>query len=354
MFDKSVVIDLFGLVGSRNPLDPLLAILDAPNQESRSGHFATDNPFCKIKSLKESQDYIDISDADFNTLLKRMQEGAISSVCSAVFSNPDFIDKDLIYKYAQNKQNTENLPDGFIGYKIVSHSDHDVAFEINRVILDFSGTGSITLMLFNTGSLGLVESKVINIASDNQEERLNWVVNNSGSTYKGDYYIGYNTTGLSVAPYSRDYQNSSIMSPFRDVHISKIAVAGHDSSTLFDLNDVNSTSITNGLNLDISVYKDYTELIRNNQATFAKAILLSFQIAFISEYASTVRHNEDTVLAQGLVRFIQEVEGQNDQGNVKITGLKPLLIKELSFIKKEIKRLSDGFEPNDIKIITLG
>ena len=77
MFDKSLIESkLYGLVGCDNPLNPTFAIVDANNQISRSGYKATDNPFCKIESLKMMQDYVDISDAEFNTMLLNMQKTA--------------------------------------------------------------------------------------------------------------------------------------------------------------------------------------------------------------------------------------------------------------------------------------
>ena len=354
MFDKQLISSkLYGLVGSRNPFNPAFAIIDAANQVSRSGLYTTDNSFCKIQSLKECQDYSGISDAEFNTMLKRMQESAINSVAQVVFNNSDFIDRNLMFSNASNLTNTEILPDGFVGYKIQVDSDNDIAFEIKRVLLSFSGSGNIDLILWNTGSKTALKTKTIAITTDNQEEVLDWKLDNSSTTYKGDYYIGYNTNGLTVTPYKRDYNCSSVMNDIDSLFIEKVYVSGHNTNTLFDLDIVDSTDVDLGLNLDISVFYDYTDLIINNEMLFARAINISFQIAFLSEYASSVRHNEGKRSSENIIRIIQELEGQNGDGIVKVTGLKPSLLKEISLIKNELDRLRTNYNPEVLHTITI-
>lgn len=191
---------LLGIVGFRQPYNPKYAIIDADNLESTSGLFINDNPYAKVEFIKDNTDYISISDVDFNLFLKDMQKSSIVSVCNQVFSAFDFIDRNLLFKHASNKTQTETLPNGFVGYKIKVSDAKNTAFKINKVILNFSGTGVVDLILWNTGRLEALETKTITIASDNQVEELNWVLDNSGTTYKGDYYIGYVSTGLSVTP----------------------------------------------------------------------------------------------------------------------------------------------------------
>ena len=83
-------------------------------------------------------------------VIKNLQEDAIVSVCSRVFNKPDYIDRQVLYKNAQNKINSETLPDGFVCFKIVVSNKKNIAFKIERILLDFEGTGDIELLLFNT------------------------------------------------------------------------------------------------------------------------------------------------------------------------------------------------------------
>lgn len=336
---------LLGIVGFRQPYNPNYAILDAENTTSDSGFFVNDNAYAKVEFLKDTQDYKDISNEDFNLLLKEMQKSSITSVCSQVFNEFDFIDRGLIYKNASNKTEVETLPNGFVGYKIKVSSAKNTAIAINRVILDFNGTGTFTLRLFNTGKKGALQSKVITIASDNQVEELNWVLDNTGTTYKGDYYIGYISTGLAVSPFKRQWNNANVMSSFKGLSLEKIAVKNHTGNELFDLTLIDGISEDTGLNLDISVYDDYTDFILNNKMLFAKAINLEFTIRCLQMYVSSIRSNANERKSQELYQKIMiEIEGTKGSDSlISVTGLREQAIGEISQLKQEVKKLKTGF-----------
>ena len=111
-----------------------------------------------MKSHLQKIQLDDISDLDFNTNLRELQQSAISSVCGAVFNESDYIDRQVLYRYAQNKTETETLPSGFIGYKITPNNTKSLAFSITRDILSFNGTGDIELMIFNSGKSSITFS----------------------------------------------------------------------------------------------------------------------------------------------------------------------------------------------------
>jgi len=116
MIDVAKIQDsLIGLIGFKQPFNPDYAIVDSYNQLSKSGYFVTDNPYSKIEYIKDNQDYLQISNADFNTVLKQLKESAISNVCNQVFSEYDFLDRNLLFKNATKKVNTNVLPIGFVG-----------------------------------------------------------------------------------------------------------------------------------------------------------------------------------------------------------------------------------------------
>lgn len=334
---------LYGIVGIRQPLNPDYAIVDSANQVSRSGYFVTDNELVKMEYVKDGQDYEGISDADFNTYLKQKQEQSIVNVGNAVFNKVDFIDRGLFYKYAMNKQNTVTLPDGFVGYRIQVSDEKNVAIKISRVILDFNGTGVFKLLLWNTGKKEVIESKEITITTDNQVEILDWVVDNTDGTYKGDYYIGYNTNGLSVEPFARDYENSNIESVFTYLNIDSVQVAGHNTETLFDLTDKEAYSDATGFNMDLTVYDDFTDLMTNNESLFANAIKLDMQINLLSIAQASLRSNRHERLSEGLVnKILAEIEGA-DNGVIKKTGLRSKLYGEISTIQEEVEKLNKGY-----------
>jgi len=334
---------LIGLIGFRQPFNPDYAIVDADNRVSKSGYFVTDNPYAKIEYIKDNQDYVKITAEDFNLVLNQLKRSAISNVCNQVFSEYDFLDRNLLFKNATKKVNTNVLPIGFVGYRIEVGNTKNVAFKINRVLLDFQGTGNVKLLLWNTAKLEALETKDIEITTDHQEEMLDWVLDNSNDTYKGDYYIGYNTTDLTVTPFKRDYENGNVMSSFKYLCIEQMSVPNHNTETLFDVSTYEGLSEDTGLNFDISVFDDYTDFVINNAYLFARAIQIDCQIQCIQLYLSSLRSNlNQSMSAQLYEKIMIELEGTSSDSLIKVTGLKNQLIGEISSIRNEIQKIKIG------------
>jgi len=162
MFDVSKIKDsLSGLVGFKQPFNPDYAIIDADNQLSESGYYVNSNPFAKIEFIKDCQDYRSISDANFNIVLKDIIEDSVVNTVNQVFDESSYIDRQVLYKNALNKNETEILPNGFVGYKIEVDDTKSIAFKITRLFLDFEGTGNITLLIKESILLGIL--KVIHL-----------------------------------------------------------------------------------------------------------------------------------------------------------------------------------------------
>jgi len=354
MFKKNIIQErLLGLVGYKSSLDPDFFALDSENLESRSGYLFNDIPYANLEELRDTQSYAKITEAQFNELLRKINREAITSVSNAVFSNsmtPSFIDRQKVYKYASNKANIENqLVNGFVGHKFCFQNKPNVTAEISSVTLDFQGTGDLTLLLYNTQSLAPVESKVVSITTDNQVETLNWYMNSQN----GDYYLGYVYDG-SLQPYKRDYEKANIESCITYLWHEKRLIKEFTGGNIWDLETEDSTSGTTGLNPDISVYNDYTDLIIQNENLFANAIYLQGGISFLNYIKSSVRSNKNQRLTeQNLIMLNQTIEGQEGQSVVRITGLRPSLGQQIGMIQQRVNELRKGYFTGRIKTTTL-
>lgn len=349
---------LYGIVGWRQSLNPDYPTIDADNLASRSGEFVTNNPHCKIEFLSDSQDYIETDDAQFNTVLKQMQEDSIANVCHRIFNKADYIDRQVLYTYAQNKIETETIPAGFICFKIRVDPKKNVAFEIKRILLDFEGAGDINIQLYNTSQSAPLFEQIVTIASTNQVVNLAWKVDNSGDTYKGEYYLGYrnNTAGIgTVRPFKRDYENSDIKSNITHLDIQNFQFVGHAVDTLPDLEDEEAIDEAVGLNPDITVYDDFTDLIIRNETLLSHAINLDLQIKCFEVYMASLRSNVNQRIGNlNMATMIQLVEGVNNtETSLKITGLRPELSRAINQIKEEINKLQDGYFSGRISVGTL-
>lgn len=364
---------LSGLVGiiQRQPYNPRYQVLNDANMTSRSGYYVcgTENPFCKIELIKDTQDYEEITNDLFNQWLQDKMATSIKNVANWVFNETDVIDRQLIYINALNKYsetptpdqdntgryvNCYTLPKGFNCYWIQPSRKKNVAFNIKSVNAEFNGSGSLTLYLFNTANMTVpLYKQTINI--DNQPF-LNvplldangvangWICDNSaGAGYKGDFYLGYVTEEVTgnLKPFKREYRSSIEMSIIKDLDYYRWNFPDFTNAegATFDLMDFTTYILYNGINPDIIVYEDFTDLIVTNEKTFARAIQLDAQISFMREYISSIRSNRNERLANEMV---MQIEGVSGDGVAKVQGLKSMLYAQVGQIKNEIKKLQEG------------
>jgi hypothetical protein len=356
MFNVSKIQDsLSGLVGFTQPFNPEYAIVNAENLASESGYFVNSNPFAKIEYIKDCQDYAEISDTNFNVVLSDIIKNSAMNVVNQVFSKPSYIDRQLLYKYALNKTETDTLPNGFVGYRLEIDDTKSVAFKISRILLDFDGAGDIELMLFNSSKKEPLFTETVTISSDHQEVVLDWELNDTNTIYKGEYYVGYiKSASTTVQPFKRDFENAEIMSYVTHLDIERISVPNHSTNVLFDLNKTASLDAETGLNLDITVYDDFTDLVIQNRFLFARAIHISAVINCLQIYMSSLRSNRNERQAEQLYnKVLLEVEGTKSGDNIiSVKGLRPQLLSEISEIKKEIAKLKEGYLGNGWEVIT--
>jgi hypothetical protein len=358
MFDVTKIqTGLLGLVGIRQPLNPEFSILDAANIASRSGRYLDDIANYKTEYAIDTMDYKDATDAQVNDTFREIQKSAISTVCQQVFGDLNYIDRNFIYTQATTRQTPETtLVSGFVGFSIKPNPTKDVAFKITRIRLEFDGTYpfDLTVKLFNSNIDTPLQSKTVSITSNSQLEDFNWVVNNTDNDYKGEYYLGYIFDGK-LTPYKRDYEASNVQNNISELQIEPSYVAGATGATIFNLEDVYYLSENTGLNPDITVYDDYTDLILQNQHLFGNAIQLQWAIIMMQRYIASTRSNRLERISKNLILMtITTIEGSGEGSPVRITGLNTLLSNEIIKIQKSIEELKAGYFGSGIQVDTLG
>jgi hypothetical protein len=349
MVEKNKLISsLYQIVGFRQPTDPTFSVvLDADNKVSRSGYYINDDPFAKLTTLLDTQDNSEINDLQFNALLKQLQQRSITDVVNAVFSDADFIERGLLYNYPNNKVETTTLS-GMVGREIVHSGAFNVAFNIKRVILEFEGTGTLRLLLFHTSRPTPIYAKNINITSTYQIESLNWICNNSDHL-RGDYRLCYIATS-GLKPYKRNYEYSNIKNIFTHIRFRDFRV-NHTTETMWDLRLEEGLSDDCGVNPDIVIYHDYTDLVMQSEELFAAAISQQCVVNIIEYFASSKRSNVNQRISnEFLSRAMVYIEGQDDPN---IVGLTKKIANQIELIKEHIKRLKDNHQPHKMVIRTL-
>jgi len=209
-------------------------------------------------------------------------------------------------------------------------------------------------MLFNTSSATPIFEQDITITEKTQVQVLDWKIDNSDVTYKGDYYLGYIKTGITPIPFKRDYDNADVMTDISHLRIEKVQVKNHATETLFDLTLEDGLSENIGINPDITVYEDYTDLIIQNEMLFARAIELEFSIAVLREQLNSLRTNQNQRDSEKQsMKILAEIEGTDGDSPLKLIGLRSLLIGEIRQIAQEVNKLKTGYFNNSIRVNTL-
>jgi|WetSurMetagenome_2_1015567.scaffolds.fasta_scaffold32010_3 hypothetical protein len=347
MFDKTKIISsLNGLVGYQQPINPDYDDVSADNIISRSGRYVTENPMCKIEWLFDTIDYPSASAAQKNAYLTAIMNQSICSVFDQVFCDNDYVDRAMLYENANNKINAEVLPLGFVGYRILKSKGDNISFKISRVLTEFKTTGTIKLLLFNSSKSIPLQTKSITITSGLQETVLNWTLDNTTTIHEGEYFIGYIASGSTPIPYLRDYHGANIITDVEELAIESIFVSGHSSETMPDINLREGSSNCWGLNFDITVYKDFTDLIINSESLFARAIQLQAQIQGITNILANRRTNIEAIKSQEIFnQMVVELEGIEVTDGINKVGLKSILLGEIKRIRAEINRLKTNHIP---------
>jgi hypothetical protein len=344
MFDVNLIKqELKGLVGFRQPTNPKFAILDTENQDSKSGLYVTDNPYAKIEYIKANVDYERATNPQLNQILKRMLDTSAINICSQVFNDDDFIDRNHVYSATQNKTEELVLPIGFVGYRINIDSSKNIAFRINRVILELVQAGSLELLVFNSNIKEPIKKIDIIYSSFYHSTSTDLLINDLGF-YKGSFFIGFVNDG-SINTYKKNYYDSINKNSLKHLTIINTVIEGYSGTQLFDLDDSEEFSDYCGFNLDITVLEDFTDFIVVNKFLFARAIYLDCIISCLNTYAATLRSNGDERSSSELyARIMVEIEGTRPDDNViSIRGLRPQIVYEISQIREQIFKLKDGF-----------
>jgi hypothetical protein len=344
MFDVTLIKqELNGLVGFRQPANPKFAILDEDNQVSKSGLYVTDNPYAKIEYLKANVDYERATNTQLNLILKRMLETSATNICSQVFNDDDFVDRNHLYSATQNKTEELVLPIGFIGYRINVDEGKNIAVRINRAIFELTQPGTLDLLIFNSNIKDAIKTIPITFAEFYHSETIDVLLNDLGY-YKGSFFIGFMNDGT-INTYKKNYYDAINKNNLKYLTISNRIVENHVGVQLFNLDNAEEFSDYCGFNLDITIVDDYTDFIVTNKYLFARAIYLDAIISCLNIYAATLRSNGDERSATDLYgRIMLEIEGTRpDDSVISVRGLRPQIIYEISQIREQILKLKGGF-----------
>lgn len=257
--ETKVLAALHGRIGWKQPFDPQYAIVDNPNQQTKSGRFYNDfHPTVTIPNIKDLQEYSSISNVDFNKLLSSLTDTNILSVIAAVFYKPQLIDSPE-YMYCRADRTlpiTVQIANNFVGYR-VHVVDRGYTAQLQAIKLLFDETFSLPIYVFKEN----VPEPIFNVSIPVEANAITEAFLPDFLLSGGNYYIGYFQDDLGTA---KPIEYSSNFGCYSIIGFESISVPVSALHTLLTDNYRQTGYTTHGINFEVSTYRDYTnEIIRS-------------------------------------------------------------------------------------------
>jgi hypothetical protein len=330
--------EFLGDLGFRQPFDDTYAIVDSNNLASASGLYYQDaSDYVTIQNIIDCQSYSEIDSIDFNTYLKRLQNDAALKVCQKVINKESDLIQDInLYPFEKSFDNTIEKTNSFVGIKIEPNTFNNtriLKIKWIELCLD-SAVTDLPIYLYNSNKPETyIKSTTITTVA-NESVILNiddWFCADNESNKGGYYYLGYFESDLgSAKAVKKDYELSDNLITTKYYYI--IPVALSYSGTKIDVTSYTEKSDSYGLNLGISIYNDYTELILSNKSLFWQAIQYQLAERVLNIIKTSIRSNISERLNKENIEEINfELYGNRDAGIVGLTGK---LTQEIDNLKK--------------------
>lgn len=285
---------LFGGVGFRQSPITEYAVVNADNLASSSGLFYQDaSALVTIQNIKEAQQAITISDEEFNTYLKQLQESCIIEVCRAITANEaDYIQDVNLFPYEKSFKNTINKRGRFVGFLFEPYGNVSIIGKLSYVELCFNEDVTFNLYMYNSNkpSTPIQTLEVNALANQAMVIPLEWFISDDIGHKGGSFYVGYFEDDLGTAKATKkDYDLSSWQRDVKCFYTRPISLS-HTGSTI-DVTSVINESDTYGINYIVGIYNDYTELLIRNKNLLWSAIQLEMGEKILTVLRTTTRLN---------------------------------------------------------------
>lgn len=331
-----ILTSLLGRVGWKQPTQTEYAVLTESNTISKSGRYFQDiHAAVSVKSIKEAQEDPDISDPQFNEFLLGMQRGAILKTLSAVFNQDEAVESGPVYERESNVATTFQENSGkFVGYVVEVAENTDYTVALSQIMLLFDKDTSFELKCFTD----LSEQAIWTMAIEGRANETTIIdVDDLFLAWMGKYgatntfYIGYHQADIGEA--------RAINEPVSEWMAGYLwradAFYATANETKFDLPHTEN-SLTNGLNLVFTSYKDFTTRILLNKSAFDEAVSLQVACDVLELVLSSTRSNaEQRISQQQLADLFLALNQEQPTGDKPYTpGLKVRYAREIEKLHK--------------------
>ena len=301
MYDIPIIkANLAGVVGWRQPQESEFAILDASNLASSSGLFFQGvHRLVTVENLKNALPE-PLSDSEFNDEILDMQKDAIQKVVHSVFQlkkprTKALLDKLRLFDNANVKDDLlPNVAGRWVGYEIDLAKNNNLKVVIDALGSEFSDiVADVDIKLFHSSQKTAIATfPLTTLAGDSKFDDLTGFIMDYLTFVGGTYYIGYEQDDLgAVQALGRSFDVSEQQNVPKHFQIRPIRVETYVGPDLFDIDDIEISSETHGLNFEFTTTVDITNLISDQKETFADLISKQMAIDVLTTMIYSTRTN---------------------------------------------------------------
>lgn len=320
---------------------------DFPFALSGNNVWADDDPYSPVfesvhkivtpYNIWKVQEDADINEANFNAYLQRLQTDVVLKCLTSVFNKSEILEKKFMFERF-GRQDYLNPNEGrFVGVRIQPAKAFDKTVQIDSVALLFNGDVTFNLYLFHDSQPKFPLKTISVVAQANKQTivSIGEFLSYSGVSNKsGAYYLGYFQDDLgSVQAINEIVQQFNTCYNFGATPVELPALPGH----IIDSNQISFTIKTHGFNLQLSAFRDFTQMIIDNAYLFDNLVGLQMAADVIEMIQNNTRTNKDQRITADLTKQLYtdlNMASATDESPF-VPGLKDRIQKEVCRVKQE-------------------
>lgn len=323
----TVLAKLFGRLAWRTD-----STLNTANKTSASGRYFDDGSFHSLVTVDNVKKTV-ASQSDWDAFFTVKQNGVIARSLNGVFNGPEFFEQVDLYERTEEQEAEITNTGKAVGYKIEVVKDFDRSVIINSLNLYFNEIKTFNVYLFKQGSATPLQTKSVTTAANTKTtvDLSGWVLNYHESAV---YYVVYFQDDLGTAKAINEQSvsfNKTLMfcaQPF----------VADTTGTIFTRTGLPLTNQPNGMNMQVSSFRDYTQNILSNASLFDELLGLTMAYQCLEEVVYAVRSNvNERILKEAVDRvgFQLDLNGVAPiSDSPQVMGLKQRIDRELARVKK--------------------
>jgi hypothetical protein len=344
-FDLTKVINaLHSRIGWRQPAATGAPQITTTNKTTTSGRYFQDfHALVTVDNVKKTMEESNASDINLNAKLTELTNAAIMRCVNAVFRVKDFLEHAVVMQPTA-QQPVRTIPNTglFVGLEINMAKATDIIVQLDTAQLLFDTSTTFNLYLFAEGKKEPVYtiSTVSSLGGEVAHITLTDVLLSYISTnYQASrFWIGYFQED--VAP-AEAIQQDVCFEPTKVFGVQAMQAPRDGSNNDFKRDQISYTSQLQGLNLEISAFRDHTQQIVKNPSLFDEAIGLTMAYMVIEQILNSTQSNAtERILKDGMASVAAQMEltgvAPITDGPPKIKGLSARIDEELKKVRSMI------------------